>query len=129
MWGSNIANKHRHHHERDFEGKDMLKLLEKRVKQIEQTIDSHIRECHGPKNVSKFKGLSYDQKLQYLLEIQSEITDINHNSIAQNRMRMIGLTQSYNLFDQQIFLKISKMKQALEDDPNYKPVVTDILGK
>ena len=75
-----------------FEATFIIDLLTKRVKQIEFVIDDHIAHLHGAKEMYQFEELSYEQKLRYLLNLQ--------NNIAKNqRMRMVDITQSYDILN------------------------------
>lgn len=78
--------------ETNFAEEEIRKVLGQRKKQIEFVIDDHLAHLHGQANLKRFDELSHSQKLRYLTLNQANID-------KQARVRMIDITQSYNIHD------------------------------
>merc|ERR1712046_411826 len=94
--------------ETNFAEEEIRKVLAQRKKQIEFVIDDHLAHLHGQANLKRFDELSHSQKLRYLTLNQANID-------KQARVRMIDITQSYNIHDSDQF-KLSKQLEDILDD-------------
>ena len=103
---------HRMDDEVKFSPEDIIQGLKDRIRQIELVIDDHLVHLHGKENLERFSSLSYDIKLRYLLDKQ-ECFDFNE------RVRMIDITQSYNIFDSTLFKEAKFIEELVEENKNY----------
>lgn len=84
--------------------------------QIELTIDDHLVHLHGPDSLKTFddNDLSYKAKLRYLLEKQGFV-----DKQAGERMRMVDITQSFNIYDSQAHQATKLVEELIEENPYY----------
>lgn len=87
--------------------------FERRQKQIELVIDSHLEHLHGNWRMSEFQGMEPESKLRYLLKVQLLV---NKNE----RMRMLDITQSYDIKESVVYSKSKVVAEKLEENPNYQ---------
>ena len=86
-----------------FESDEVISKFEYRLSCIMNTIDWHIMSLHGDDSISKFKDLTYESKIEYILD-----SYLMANK-KDDRLRMVGTTQSYNLFDSLAFNSNKKL--------------------
>lgn len=68
---------------------------------------------HGTqKNLEKFKDLVPEAKLRYLLDKQQFIN-------KEERMRMVDITQSFNIFDSAMYKETKTVEEKLETNKDY----------
>jgi hypothetical protein len=66
--------------------------------------------------VDKFSNKTAKQKLSYL---QKHSSKIPRHSKKEFRLRMQGVTQSYDAFDSIIFKRVKAVREILKDNPQY----------
>ena len=103
----------RYPEEFQFEKSQVIDKIELRMNCIMNTIDSHIMAHHGDECIEEFKKLTYKSKIQYI-----ENTSLMKIK-TDKRLRMVGMTQSYNIDDSLTFKSNKKLKQILESNSNY----------
>jgi len=113
-------------------------MLEKRVSEIEKVIDDHLIFLHGEPNLirhfeydatdpvtgEKFRAhVPYSEKLSYLLKQQNYFGCTNPDHAVRPetlRMRMQTITQSYQMLDSALYIKMKPIAEALEDEPEWQ---------
>merc|ERR1719329_877508 len=111
--GNSITYKqHRFDEEINFEATTIIDIYKRRIRQIELVVDSHLTHLHGKWNMDKFRDLNVDQKLRYILQKQ-------HLVDKEMRMRMVDITQSFNLLDSQMFKTTKIVQEKVEDNEHY----------
>lgn len=85
-------------------------MLEVRKREIEKTIDDHLEDLYTEAQLHEFNGLSYENKLNYLLGQQSQTDELMNKGdkkaknpdkqwpFKESRLRLKGLTLSYDVF-------------------------------
>lgn len=74
----------------DFQNAKLI--LDKRMVEIERTIDDHLLDLYTQGNMHHFEGMNYDIKLEYLMGQGGQLDQLT------NKMRLKGLTLSYDVF-------------------------------
>jgi len=68
---------------------------------------------HGENNLNAhFKHLSVDEKLRYLLDKQQLV-------YKDERMRLVDITQSYNIYDSLAFKKAKGVQEKIESNEQF----------
>ena len=113
MWSGNslVYDEFRHEEEIKFVAQVVEDKLQLRFDQIEKTIDSHIMSLHGDGCIHEFKDLSYKNKIEYII---SKATQLNKKK-SQERVRLEGMTQSYNIDDSLAFNMCKNVRILLKD--------------
>lgn len=101
-------------------------------------IDDHLIFLHGEHNLVKhfeydatdpdsgeqFRAhVPYSEKLAYLLKqmLYFDCTNPDHHDRPETlRMRMQTITQSYQMLDSALYIKMKPIAEALEDEPNWQ---------
>lgn len=102
------GDEHRYEQEPRFESTLILDRLQFRVQQIKKVIDDHLSAVHGRDKVNQFKDLSYLKKTEYLYKFAKVLNE------KEERTRMDGITQSYNVDDSQLMKDTKPLKELLE---------------
>jgi len=106
---------HRFEQEPEFKSTSAHDYQDRRLDQISKVIDEHLAVLHGEARVKAFEHLVPQQKLKYLLQKQNLI---KVDQKGKERLRMHGLTQSYNIFDSVAFKKNKAVQQKLQESNN-----------
>lgn len=121
--GNSLAFKDsRYQEEINYEYTTVIDYFERRKRQVELVIDDHIIHLHGQKNYRKFENLSYEVKLKYILKKEVAIDQMT-------RMRMVDVTQSYNILDSVTHKDAKVVEEVLEENPEYDLVIKWSLQK
>lgn len=115
--GANISNmENRYPGESDFDMAKIVGVYERRIKQIELICDDHLSHLHGLENLNQhFKHLKPEEKLRYLLSKQQLVH-------KDERMRMVDITQSYNIYDSIAFKKSKSLQEKIETNNQFNLV-------
>lgn len=70
-------------------------------------IDDHIIHLHGKDEMYQFEDLNYEQRLRYLLDLQNNIN-------KEKRMRMVDITQSYDILNSIQYAVTKKVEKQLD---------------
>ena len=112
----------------------MLKTLKNKQIQIEGVINDHLTFLHGDGSVENFKELSFSQKLDYIdghevelftgkpkkgQEQKGEVDAKDDEDKKQTRLRLQGVTLSYDLYESQNYNKYKDIQEIMNTDPNY----------
>lgn len=100
----------------DFDNNSITEIYERRIKQIDLVCNDHLTHLHGLENLNEhFIHLNSDQKLRYLLDKQQLVH-------KDERMRMVDITQSYNIYDSIAFKNTKTVQENIESNPAYNLV-------
>lgn len=102
----------RYPEEANYDQEKHEKELKQRVVWIEKTIDRHLEILHGKSRMPHFQYLEYSDKLQYLFKLQNQVCQ---HQKGEERLRMEGITQSYNVYDSVAFKSIKAVRNLLKD--------------
>jgi len=89
----------------------ILQDLKDRVKSIEQTIDNIILDLYGKSEMRLFDDLTYELKLDYLKRQSEELEELK-----DTRMRLEGVTLSYDILQSKAFLKIKDIFEEVHKE-------------
>lgn len=103
----------RYDEENECMDESIMARLETRVTQIEKVIDDHLRDLHGSKGLKYFEDFDYDEKLRYLLEMAAEFNN-------RDRMRIINIIQSYDIFLSHQFRNTQIVRNLIEKNRRYQ---------
>lgn len=120
----NDFNEFRYEEEAQFNSENIKEYHTRRISQISRVIDEHLLVLHGPEELSRFESFKADIKLKYLLNMQNLITMSSHED-ADKRLRMKGITQSYNVYDSVSFKNVKTVQQKLLDSNNKYSLVEE----
>ena len=76
-------------------------------------MDSHLIALHGENNLQLFSKLSYEKKIFYLYTFAGPLADLN-----EERTRIEGMTQSYNVNDSLLMKDSRELKHILDEKKN-----------
>ena len=110
-------NEYRYEEEAQFNSEKIKEYHTRRISQISRVIDEHLLVLHGPEEIKRFKSFKADIKLKYLLNMQNLVVQSKHEG-ADKRLRMKGITQSYNVYDSVAFKNVKTVQQKLLDSNN-----------
>lgn len=115
--GSTISHmENRYDAETDYNLSSIVEIYERRIKQIENVCDDHLLHLHGLENLNQhFKHLKPEEKLRYLLLKQQFVH-------KDERMRMVDITQSYNIYDSIAFKKTKSLQEKIETNEKFNLV-------
>jgi len=97
------------------------KIFNDRKRQVEHVIDDHLIHLHGLDKLGEFEELTYSQKLRYLMLNQANLD-------KSQRVRMIDITQSYNIHDSSQYSLSKKLEDILDDNKDYELLEEDIIS-
>ena len=92
----------------------------KRKIEIERTIDDHLLELYTTGNMYHFEGMTFDMKLEYLMGQSGDLA-----ACADKKMRMKGLTLSYDVFQSNQFKSLSTIHEIVTNKQHDKYKLTD----
>ena len=94
-------------------------MLLKRKIEIERTIDDHLVDLYTTGNMHHFEGLTLDMKLEYLM---GQSAHLEQNS---DKMRMKGLTLSYDVFQSNQFKSLNTIHEIVTNKQHDKYKLSD----
>lgn len=97
-----------------------LDKLNRRLKQVELVVEDHIKALHGKGGLKYFNDednvMPLEEKINYLITKQAKIPIEGEHG---PRLRLVGITQSYDVFDSVQFKKVKAIKLKLETNQEY----------
>jgi hypothetical protein len=97
--------------------------LENKQFQIEGVINDHLKFLHGKNCLSQFASLEFMQKIEYLsyhdFHIKngpnlSSSKDEFERELTSDRLRLEGVTLSYDLYESITFSKIKEIQKIMD---------------
>ena len=89
-------------------GDSFLKYLTSRKEQIEMAIDDHLFVIAALGEYDQYSKMTYQDKLGVLRERNGEV------QAKKDRMRLKGLTQSYDMLDSEEFHHVKHIKNIIQ---------------